>query len=54
MTPIEKAFLDVDQIAEDLIRLLGNDPRYVTEAKSALKRIMKIKESLIETAQAVK
>ena len=48
LNPIEKAFLAVDQIAEDLIRLIGNDPRYATEAKSALKRIMKIKESLIK------
>ena len=48
LTPIERAFLDVDQIAEDLIRLIGNDPKYTDEAKSALKRIMNIKVSLLE------
>jgi hypothetical protein len=47
LAPIERAFLDVDQIAEDLIRLIGHDPRYADEAKSALKRIMKIKKVLL-------
>lgn len=48
LTPIEEAFLAVDQIAEDLIRLIGNDPNYATEAKLALKRIMQIKKALLD------
>ena len=48
LTPIQKAFLDVDQIAEDLIRLIIEDPKYEDRAESALKQIMKIKEDLLE------
>lgn len=48
LAPIEKAFLDVDQIAENLIRLIGKDLRYAAEAQSALKRLMEIKASLLK------
>ena len=48
---LENAFLAVDQVAEDLIRLIGRDLRYAAQAKEALQKIMKIKEDLIEVVQ---
>jgi hypothetical protein len=45
---LEKAFLAVDQIAEDLIRLIGFDLKYAAQAKASLKQIMKIKEDLLK------
>lgn len=48
MNALEKAFLDVDQIAEDLVRLIGNDLRYKAKAVSALKQIMLIKKKLLK------
>jgi len=48
---LEKAFLQVDQIAEDLIRLIGEDPRYKAKAVSALTRIMTIKQELLEVVK---
>ncbi len=51
LSPIEEAFLEVDQIAEDLIRLVGKDLKYEAAARAALKRIMEIKQSLIEAVK---
>jgi len=48
MDALGKAFLDADQIAEDLVRLIGNDPKYKAEAVSALKQIMSIKNKLLK------
>lgn len=47
----EKAFLDVDEVAESLIRLISRDLRYTAEAKTALQKIMKIKQDLLEVVQ---
>jgi hypothetical protein len=51
MDALEKAFLDVDQIAEDLVRLIGNDPKYKAKAVFALQQIMTIKKDLLEVVQ---
>ena len=48
---VEKAFLDVDQIAEDLIRLIGPDPKYRDKAVAALEQIMQIKKDLLEAVK---
>ena len=40
MEALEKAFLEVDQIAEDLVRLIGRDPKYKADAVAALEQIM--------------
>jgi len=48
---VEKAFLDVDQIAEDLIRLIGHDLKYKDRAVAALEQIMQIKKDLLEAVK---
>lgn len=50
VSTLKKAFMDIDQVAEDLIRLIGKDPRYASEARSALTRIMAIKQALLADA----
>ena len=48
MAALEKAFLDVDHVAEALIRLIGDDPKYKAKAVAALQRLMSIKEKLLK------
>ena len=48
---LEKAFLDMDLLADQLIRQVARDPRYADTAAKALAKAMAIKKRLLEAVQ---